>query len=53
MKTKQLILIETIKRPIVIENNFNLTDSKQSLQLRRKTHAQKKTEIILPCVNAC
>ena len=42
MKTKQLILIQTIKRPIVIENNLSLTDSKQSLQLRRKTHAQKK-----------
>ena len=42
MKTKQLILIQTTKRPIVIENNLSLTDSKQSLQLRRKTRAQKK-----------
>lgn len=42
MKTKQLILIQTIKRPIVIENNLSLTDSKQSLQLRRKTHARTK-----------
>ena len=45
MKTKQLILIQTIKRPIVIENNLSLTDSKQSLQLRRKTHAQKKRKL--------
>lgn len=42
MKTKQLILIQTIKRPIVIENNLSLTDSKQSLQLRRKTQARTK-----------